>query len=128
LLTLSSQFAIGGAVRRCIPSVPTLKTVHCAKPCLFDRENANCCLLVSEAIALEIVDFNGGNYTGAILFTGFMYIGAAVCLWLVRTWKIGDLERKAAASAQIPSRGQHHVPGNVKMTPFVNRLFVWQRV
>ncbi|KAI1676102.1 MFS-1 domain containing protein [Pyrenophora tritici-repentis] len=31
--------------------------------------------LVSEPIGLEIVAFNGGSYTGAILFTGWMYIG-----------------------------------------------------
>ncbi|RAR10534.1 hypothetical protein DDE83_005038 [Stemphylium lycopersici] len=57
---------------------------------------------VSEAIGLEIVAFNGGSYTGAILFTGWMYIGAAVFLWLVRTWKIGeDEENEALAEKQV---------------------------
>jgi hypothetical protein len=91
--------------------------------------------VVAEPIALELVSFNGNSYTGAILFTGFMYIGAAGLLWLVRTWKIGDLERKAA----MKSAGVGHVDGvaaahggsssqDVKVTPFLKRLFAWQKV
>ena len=45
----------------------------------------------SEPIALEIAE-NTGSYLGAQLFTGFMYIAAAFCLWLLKAWKIGDLE------------------------------------
>ncbi|KAF1984711.1 putative MFS transporter [Aulographum hederae CBS 113979] len=47
----------------------------------------------SEPIALEIVSFNGGDYLGAQLFTGFMYMGAAFSLLLLRAWKIDELER-----------------------------------
>ncbi|KAI4947656.1 hypothetical protein J4E91_006478 [Alternaria rosae] len=82
----------------------------------------------SEPIGLEIVAFNGGSYTGAILFTGWMYIGAAVCLWMVRTWKIGEDEEDAAAAAK----------GNVDLTaaeaesfqrsPFVKRMFMIRKV
>ncbi|CAN9157342.1 unnamed protein product [Alternaria alternata] len=82
----------------------------------------------SEPIGLEIVAFNGGSYTGAILFTGWMYIGAAVCLWMVRTWKIGEDEENAAAAAK----------GDVELTPaeaesfqrssFVKRMFMIQKV
>ncbi|KAF1956299.1 hypothetical protein CC80DRAFT_504870 [Byssothecium circinans] len=46
----------------------------------------------SEAIGLELVSYNHGNYTIAIIFTGFMYLGGAAVLWLVRAWKIGELE------------------------------------
>jgi len=51
---------------------------------------------VSEAIALELR--TGGphasvSYLHVQLFTGFVYIGASLCLWLVRGWKIGELER-----------------------------------
>lgn len=74
--------------------------------------------VVSEAIGLEIVAFNGGSYTGAIFFTGWMYIGAAVCLWLVRTWKIGEMEAKAAVA------GEHGGSRNA----FVQRMFMWQKV
>ncbi|KAF2746418.1 MFS general substrate transporter [Sporormia fimetaria CBS 119925] len=71
----------------------------------------------AEPIALELVAFNGGSYTGAILFTGFMYLGGAGCLWLVRAWKIGEEEREKAAGAE-----------NKKTRGFVKRLFVWERV
>jgi len=64
----------------------------------------------SEAIGLEIVRFNGGSYRGAILFAGFMYLGAAAVLWLVRAWKIGELEEKG------------------QKTAFARRLGVWRRV
>ncbi|KAJ5482663.1 hypothetical protein N7539_006109 [Penicillium diatomitis] len=50
---------------------------------------------VSEAIALELrTSQRGGgvSYLRVQIFTGFMYIGAAICLWLVRGWKVGELE------------------------------------
>jgi hypothetical protein len=96
------------------------------------------CVIVSEPIALEIVSFNGGSYTGAILFTGFMYIGAAAMLWLVRAWKVGELERKAAAVCKDsknvgplssePASDQEPAAAEVKVSPFVKRLVVWARV
>lgn len=51
---------------------------------------------VSEAIALELRtrDAHGGiSYLHVQLFTGFVYIGASLCLWLVRGWKVGERER-----------------------------------
>ncbi|KAF4307281.1 mfs transporter [Botryosphaeria dothidea] len=50
----------------------------------------------SEPIALQITASNNGNYLGAQIFTGFMYIGAAGFMWLLRAWKIGEMERLAA--------------------------------
>ncbi|KAF2267064.1 MFS general substrate transporter [Lojkania enalia] len=97
----------------------------------------------SEAIALEIVDFNGGNYTGAILFAGFMYVGAAFFVWLVRAWKIGDMEdkarefrtspenldpvsdRPAEGAATAKSSGVETVS---KRSRFVKRAFMWAKV
>ncbi|KAH7114298.1 major facilitator superfamily domain-containing protein [Dendryphion nanum] len=84
----------------------------------------------SEPIALEIVAFNGGSYTGAILFAGFMYIAAAGFLWLVRTWKIGELEREAMRAGMgtgVMGSGEA-VEGEVKITPFLKRLVVWRKV
>ncbi|OAK98717.1 MFS general substrate transporter [Phaeosphaeriaceae sp. SRC1lsM3a] len=78
----------------------------------------------SEAIGLEIVAFNGGSYLGAILFTGFMYIGAAVSLWLVRAWKIGEQEKKAA----MDSNSNGEVPDGFKKSAFVKRLVAWRKV
>lgn len=81
-------------------------------------------IVVSEAIGLEIVAFNGGSYTGAILFTGWMYIGAAVFLWLVRTWKIGeDEENEALAEKQVDESAA--VSGK---SPFAKRMFMVRKV
>ena len=85
-------------------------------------------IIVSEPIGLEIVAFNGGSYTGAILFTGFMYIGAAVFLWLVRAWKIGDLEEKAAAAGKSESNAATGDQGTLYKTPFIKRMLMWQKV
>ena len=59
-------------------------------------------------------------------------------LWLVRAWKVGDLERKAAALHADPknisppagelSSEPAPVPTEVKMTPFVKRLVMWTKV
>ncbi|CAG8918133.1 unnamed protein product [Penicillium salamii] len=50
---------------------------------------------VSEAIALQLRSSSGAgtSYLRVQLFTGFMYIAAALCLWLVRGWKVGEIER-----------------------------------
>ena len=82
-------------------------------------------MLVSESIGLEIVSFNNGTYTGAMLFTGWMYIGAAVFLWLVRTWKIGEMQENEAASGKTEGVP---VAGSIQKSPFINRLFMWRKV
>jgi len=91
----------------------------------------------SEPIGLEIVAFNNGSYTGAILFTGWTYIGAAVCLWLVRAWKIGEMQEQAAAAGRsesemdpIPAVTDDAMPAPMKFrkSPFMKRMFMWQKV
>lgn len=56
----------------------------------------------SEPIALEIVS-GTGKYIGTQLFTGMMYIVAAVCMALLRGWKIGE---DALAEAGIDMGGE----------------------
>ncbi|KAI4604710.1 hypothetical protein J4E83_011002 [Alternaria metachromatica] len=82
----------------------------------------------SEPIGLEIVAFNGGSYTGAILFTGWMYIGAAVCLWMVRTWKIGEDEEDAAAAAKGGVDPAVAETESFQRSPFVKRMFMIRKV
>ncbi|KAF2209276.1 hypothetical protein CERZMDRAFT_100481 [Cercospora zeae-maydis SCOH1-5] len=48
----------------------------------------------SEPIALEIVE-GTGQYIGAQLFVGCMYIAAALCMLLLRGWKVAELEESA---------------------------------
>ena len=51
---------------------------------------------VAEAIALELRKEGSGNvYIDVQLFTAFMYLGATLCLWLVRGWKVGEIEELA---------------------------------
>lgn len=66
-----------------------------------------------------------------------MYVGAAVCLWLVRTWKIGEMEAEAAAAGKteqtvdplvLASETGGTVPTGFKKSPFLKRLFMWQKV
>jgi hypothetical protein len=92
-------------------------------------------LVVSEPIGLEVVAFNGGSYTGAIIFTGWMYIGAAVCLWLVRAWKIGEIEEKEAANSKKGTNAVaagigkvREMPEGIQKSPFMKRMFMWRKV
>ncbi|KAJ4353357.1 uncharacterized protein N0V89_005085 [Didymosphaeria variabile] len=90
----------------------------------------------SEPIGLEIVAFNGGNYTGAILFTGFMYLGAACILWLVRAWKIGEqeeIEAKVRADGIVEGEGSGaqtdgETSGISTKSPFLRRMIMWRKV
>lgn len=91
----------------------------------------------TEAIALKIVDSNGGDYLGAQLFAGFMYIAAFLSLFLLRAWKIGDVEKVAALNARSPEKldvtrvtsreaGAHS--RDLKTSPLVKRLLTWAKV
>ncbi|EEH41549.2 MFS transporter (Mch2) [Paracoccidioides lutzii Pb01] len=65
---------------------------------------------VSEPIAVLVKDNSKKNraYLYAQLFAGLAYIVGALCLWVVRAWKVGDnevaAERKAVADAAIAAR------------------------
>ncbi|TAQ87920.1 hypothetical protein B7494_g3739 [Chlorociboria aeruginascens] len=47
----------------------------------------------AEPIGLKLRTSTGDTYLHAQLFTGFMYIGAAICLWFLRAWKIREIAR-----------------------------------
>ncbi|EGP91942.1 unnamed protein product [Zymoseptoria tritici ST99CH_1A5] len=66
-----------------VPSALNLIWLVIVLPCTF-----------SEPIALEIVS-GTGSYLGTQLFVGFMYFAAAVCLVLLRGWKMGELDELA---------------------------------
>ncbi|KAH8731222.1 major facilitator superfamily domain-containing protein [Phaeosphaeriaceae sp. PMI808] len=91
----------------------------------------------SEPIGLEIVAFNNRRYTGAILFTGIMYIGGALSLWMVRAWKIGELEEIAAITRKsevevglvdTDDSVERNLPEGFQRSTFVKRMLMWQRV
>lgn len=117
-----------------LPSVLNLTWLIITLPSLF-----------SEPIALEIVSFDGGSYLGAQLFAGFMYIGAAAALWILRARKLGVMQH-AAAHTNYPvenidqacrvMEGQN--TGNeidnvlekhgTNVSPLLIRLINWRRV
>jgi hypothetical protein len=67
-----------------------------------------------------------------------MYIGAAVFLWLVRAWKIGEMEREAAVlhtdmshvdPVAVLGQDDQQVPAaKAQVTPFMKRMFAWTKV
>ncbi len=69
---------------RILPSALAIMWVVLVLPCTF-----------AEPIGLELRRTSGDIYLHAQIFTGFMYIAAALCMWLLRAWKIGELERTA---------------------------------
>ena len=91
----------------------------------------------TEAIALKIVDANGGDYLGAQLFAGFMYIAAFLSLVFLRAWKIGDVEKVAALNAstsekidvtRVTSREAGAHSKDLKTSALAKRILTWQKV
>lgn len=92
---------------------------------------------------MQLRTTSGDVYLHAQLFTGFMYIGAAVCMWFLRAWKIGELERVAITKAEreqelqdedfVPrarpdmSRQQSRISARSKAQA-AKGLWSWQRV
>lgn len=73
-----------------LPSALNLEWLVIVLPCTF-----------SEPIALELVESTGG-YLGTQIFVGFMYIGAALCVLLLRGWKVGELNEVARMKIESP--------------------------
>jgi hypothetical protein len=48
----------------------------------------------SEPIGIKLRTTSGDTYLHAQIFTGFMYIAAALCMWFLRAWKISELEKQ----------------------------------
>lgn len=97
-------------------------------------------LLVSEPIALKLRQTNGDTYLHAQIFTGFMYVASAISMWLLRAWKIGEIERIAASQEKTPAEvdARSSEPGEASLiarsgsrivkSSIVKRLFAWKRV
>jgi len=57
---------------------------------------------VSEPVALELRQTTGDIYLHAQIFTGFMYVAAALCMCGLRGWKIGQIEQLALEQEERP--------------------------
>lgn len=73
-----------------VPSGLCIIWLVIALPCLF-----------SEPIALQIVQ-GTGSYLGTQLFTGVMYIVAAICMLVLRGWKAGEIDAAARLLNESP--------------------------
>jgi hypothetical protein len=54
-----------------------------------------------------------------------MYIGAASSLWMVRAWKIGDLEEQTAGKSKTNHAG---ATDGFEKSSFGKRMVMWRRV
>jgi hypothetical protein len=115
-----------------LPSALSIAWLVLVLPCTF-----------AEPIGLEMRTTSGDIYLHAQIFTGFMYIGAALCMWFLRAWKIGELERTAATKEdreqelrdddmvmrERPGMLRHHSRTSVKSKAQAAKgLWSWQRV
>ncbi|KAL8824660.1 MAG: hypothetical protein Q9191_004907 [Dirinaria sp. TL-2023a] len=92
----------------------------------------------SEPIALELRQNGGDVYLHAQIFAGFMYVGAASCMWFLRAWKIGEI-RQSAPEQEKPAIEVGTMPAQTEMdlsrvrhtkamSSIFKRLFGWKRV
>lgn len=94
---------------------------------------------VSEPVALELRQKSGNIYLHAQIYTGFMYLAAAMCMWGLRVWKIGQIELIAAEQQKRPQDIEAHaaeplndqalsVASEHSKSSITKRLFVWKQV
>jgi hypothetical protein len=66
-----------------------------------------------------------------------MYLGGSVCIWLVRAWKIGEIEEEAAATGKsvgdvdpltVHNATEEKLSVSFKRSPFVKRMLMWKKV
>ncbi|TVY13001.1 putative transporter MCH2 [Lachnellula arida] len=112
-----------------LPSALSITWLVLVIPCTF-----------AEPIGLELRATSGNIYLHAQLFTGFMYIGAAVCAWFLRAWKIRELERVVGEKQegegegeirdddQVSRGGLQRLGSQVSTLKAAKGLWSWQRV
>jgi predicted MFS family arabinose efflux permease len=116
-----------------LPSALSITWIFLVLPCTF-----------AEPIGLQLRSTSGDIYRHAQLFTGFMYIAASICMWFLRAWKIGELE-KLARNKEERERGirnddavlgdrqelSRHVSRTVSAkskAKAIKGMWLWQRV
>ncbi|KAL8841718.1 MAG: hypothetical protein Q9176_003113 [Flavoplaca citrina] len=91
----------------------------------------------AEPIALELRRRTRNIYLHAQIFTGLMYIAAALSMWFLRAWKIAEIERVAAVEEKSPAEvdvvaaapDDHTSQALGKPNSSVlRRLFAWRKV
>ena len=87
-------------------------------------------IIVAEPIALELRQKMGNIYLHAQIFTGFMYIAAALCMFFLRAWKIGQIESIAAADGKPSTEvsGMAVEPDHAYKSPEGLKSGLWRRL
>lgn len=96
-------------------------------------------MTVSEPIALELRQHTGDIYLHAQIYAGLMYMAAALCVWFLRAWKIGELEAIAAheekalhdinpLDPESPELRRAISTGTYRKSSLIKRLFAWKKV
>lgn len=75
----------------------------------------------AEPIALWLRTDNGTNFLHAQIFAGFMFMVAAVSLWLVRAWKISELQKTGADGDSVIREAAIRDDDAVSRQPVVTR-------
>lgn len=77
----------------------------------------------AELVALSLRTDNGTNFLHAQIFTGFMFMGAAISLWLVRAWKISELQKTGAGNDPVEREAVIRDDDAVPQQPVRDRTF-----
>lgn len=86
--------------------------------------NSSCSTTFSEPIGLEIVQHTG-HYLGAQVFSGLMYVAAAICLWFLKAWKVKQLENAVVEKALGSSESVGHTKHTGHESSFLKRMLHW---
>ncbi|TVY81578.1 putative transporter MCH2 [Lachnellula suecica] len=108
-----------------LPSALSIVWIVLVFPCTF-----------AEPIALELRTASGDIYLHAQIFTGMMYIGAAVCAWFLRAWKVRELEGLKVREADVAVSNDDAARGDglrrhasrASTLKVAKGLWSWQRV
>lgn len=93
--------------------------------------------VVPEPIGLKLRQKSGDIYLHAQLFTGFMYVAAALCMLLLRGWKIHQLEVEEARTTsqlgdtqerQYNEKGTGGTPPRITFLGVLGRMVRWRKV
>lgn len=91
-------------------------------------------------MALKLRQNHGNIYLHAQIFAGSMYVAASICMWVLRAWKIVEIEQIAAEQGKVPEEVDvvSVEPATAALSAssrsklvevsVVRRLFQWKRV
>ena len=78
---------------------------------------------------------HGNIYLHAQIYTGFMYTAAALCMWSLRAWKIGqneaidaDEKQSEEVDVNVDERTVRRSSDKLRPGKPIKHLFMWKKV